>query len=369
MTLPRILFVSTSSTIGGAEKTLLTLATRLDKSKYQIAGAVSIKPKGEIARQLENGGISVDSLETESIPGPRTIKQLEELVERTRPDVVHALMYKAIQLCRFVKRRGHEFRLISSPRVHYRSRSLPSLWLDRFLRRYDDLLISESTASSRFLIEHLGYDAARVTTIHNGVEAPIMKVGARDAVRQEIQVRSDEILLGAVGRLDEQKGYPYLLEAVAKLRVLHPVRAVIIGEGPLEDKLRHIAEELCVSEHVKFLPPQPEIGRWYAAMDIFVLPSLWEGLPNAVLEAMSLGLPVVATRVDGVPEAVEDKSSGVLCEPGDSQSLFDAIQELIVKPALRHELGETGRRRAAENFKLADMIAAYETAYGRVLSA
>src|SRR5262249_3307336 len=149
-------------------------------------------------------------------------------------------------------------------------------------------------------------------------------------------------------------------EAVAKLRVMHPVRLALIGEGPLERDLRKFAAELRIDDRVRFLGRQDDLAPWYSAMDVFVLPSLWEGLPNAVLEAMSAGLPVVATRVDGVPEAVDAAVTGLLCEPGDPQSLFGAIQEMIVDPEERHAMGAAGRKRAAENFRVSDMIAAYE---------
>jgi glycosyltransferase involved in cell wall biosynthesis len=100
-------------------------------------------------------------------------------------------------------------------------------------------------------------------------------------------------------------------------------------------------------------------------MDIFVLPSLWEGLPNAALEAMAAGLPVVATNVDGVPEAVENHVNGLLCEPGDSQALFETIQHLIVRPEDRELMGAEGRRIASERFGLPRMLAAWQGALER----
>jgi len=362
----RILYVSTSTTLGGAEKTLYLLAASLDHARFKASGVVSVKPNAEYAVKLESAGIPAFSVGVNSFPNPGSLRRLADIIHLTQPDIVHAIMYQAIQLSRAVKRRcGEEFKLVSSPRVNYRmGRSLPSLWVDRWLKSSDDLTICESAASRDFLIHRLGYDPSKTMTIHNGIER--MRDSSPDErlrYRRELGAGPEDILLGTVGRLDRQKGHAYLLEAVAKLRVLHPVRCVIIGEGPLAPELKKLAGDLRILDYVRFAGKQPEILAWYAAMDIFVLPSLWEGLPNALLEAMALGLPVVATNVDGVPEAVEHGRSGLLCEPKDSQALFSAIQELLLKPSLRRQLGDAARERVSKQFQLIEMIKAYENAY------
>jgi glycosyltransferase involved in cell wall biosynthesis len=123
---------------------------------------------------------------------------------------------------------------------------------------------------------------------------------------------------------------------------------------------------LHISEFVHFAGSKRDLRPWLAAMDIFVLPSLWEGLPNAVLEAMAAGVPIVATNVDGVPEIVNDNSTGILCAPGDSQALFSAVQQLIIKSDLGIRIGNAGQRRVSEHFRFEDMLQSYAAAYNRI---
>lgn len=366
----KILFVSTSTTLGGAEKTLYTLATLLDPSRFQVAGAVSLKPKGHYARLLEIAGMKADSLEVKKTAGIADLQKLALLIHKKRPDLVHAFMYQAMQLCRAVRRLGYaEFRLISSPRVNLRTRSDWTLTFDGWLRKADDLLIAESEASRKYLVEKMGYAEGKVSRIYNGVDIagwPISKA-ERERRRRELDVGPGEMLIGSAGRLDAQKGHVFLLEAVAKIRASYPVKCVLLGDGPLKAELAKIAFSLGLEGAVYFAGEQAEIPSWLSAFDVYAQPSLWEGLPNALLEAMALGLPVVATRVDGIPEVVRDGVSGLLCEPKSSQGLVVPLQDLVSDEGLRRRLGEGAKQVVLENFKLADMIANYEAAYTRVL--
>lgn len=366
----KILYVSTSTTVGGAEKTLYTLATLVDPKICRVAGVISLKGKGHYARKLEKAGTPVHTLEIKTRAGLGDLQKLAVLIHETKPDLVHALMYQAIQLCRGVKRFGYaDFKLISSPRVNYRTREGFSLLLDRWLKRADDLLIAECDASRDYLIERCGYDKEKTITIRNGVDIagwPISK-SARRKLRAKLNLADNDILLGAIGRLDVQKGLSFLIEAVAKLVSSHPVKLAIIGTGPLHGKLEMMIQQLGLSDHVHLLGEQDDIPAWLSALDIFVLPSLWEGLPNALLEAMAIGLPVVATKVDGVPEAVSNDISGLLCNPKDVQALFVPIQDLVVDAELRKRIGDGAKTVIKEHFKLSNMLSRYEEAYRGVL--
>lgn len=368
----KVLFVSTSTTQGGAEKTLYTLATLLDPKQYQVAGVVSLKPKGVFAEKLEAMGQRVFTLGLDGRPQFKHLKELADIVRATQPDVVHAFMYTAIQFCRALRLLGYaQFPLISAPRVHYRTRSGFSLWIDRMLKGNDSLLVTESEASRKYLVEELDYDAGKITAVLNGVDIaswPISKVD-RERVRKRLRLEPQDVLLGAVGRLDAQKGHRYLLEAFANLRATLPVKLAIIGDGPLRRELETLARELRIEEACTFAGEVPDVPAWLSALDVFVLPSLWEGLPNALLEAMAMGLAVVATRVDGVPEVVEHDANGLLCEPKDAQSLLVPIQDLALEPDLRARLGAAAKRTIKERFKLMDMIGGYEKVYARVLAA
>ncbi|MDX6769760.1 MAG: glycosyltransferase [Elusimicrobiota bacterium] len=366
----RVLFVSTSTTVGGAEKTLFNLATLLDHKAFTVAGVVSLKPEGEYGRRLREAGVKVESLGAAS-PRPRDAKTLAAIIDRERPDVVHALMFSAIQVARMAKTQASvAFKLVSSPRVNYRTRSTLTLAIDRWQKDRDDLLIAECQASADFLVKRQGYSRERVKVIRNGIETagwPASKVD-RAKHRLELRLGANDLLVGAVGRLDDQKGFDTLIEAMAGLKSF-PIKCVILGEGPARGKLEGLVRKHQLEKSVWLLGERADVPSWLSAFDVYCLPSRWEGLPNALLEAMALGLPVVASAVDGVPEAVEHEKSGLLVPPDDPKALGAALRRLVTDFALRGRLGPAAAAVVAEKFTLRRMIAEYEETYRAVLGA
>lgn len=366
----RILFVSTSTTVGGAEKTLYALATLLDHRRFPVAGVVSLKPEGRYAQRLREQGIPVETLGLTRAPRPADARRLAQIIERERPDVVHAVMYQAIQLARLAKKKTSvPFKLITSPRVNYRSRSWPTLLVDRWLKDRDDLLIAECEASRRFLLQRLGYKPGKVITVRNGVDLagwPASKID-RQKMRLELRLGASDVLVGAVGRLDEQKGFATLIAAMARLKGA-PVKCAVIGDGPERKRLEALIRKNELEKSVWLLGERAEIPSWLSAFDVYCLPSLWEGLPNALLEAMALGLPVVASDVDGVPEAVTDGKDGALVPPSDPAALARALKALAADPAKRAALGAAAKATVSERFTLRRMIGEYEAAYDAAFS-
>lgn len=362
----RILFVTTSTTLGGAEKTVYFLATLLDPKHFQVVSVVSLKPFGAYAQKLSALGVPTTTLGLRGTPSLKQVRELARLIDHQKPDVVHAVMYQAIQLCRLAKTRSvHQFRLVSAPRVSYRTRSLPTLFIDRMLKNRDDLLIAECETSRRHLVKKLGYAPDKVKTIYNGIDVagwPVSKLD-RQQKRLELRLGAQEFLIGAVGRLDAQKGHGVLLEALAKLRTRYPARCVIIGDGPKHAALEAQIRRLSLEKAVWLLGERDDVTAWLSSLDVFALPSLWEGLPNALLEAMGLGLPVVASAVDGIPEVVADGVNGLLVSPSQPTALAKRLAELAADPALRARLGQQAQRTVFERFSLARMIGEYEAVY------
>ncbi|MBI2789617.1 MAG: glycosyltransferase [Elusimicrobia bacterium] len=366
----RILFVSTSTTVGGAEKTLYTLATLLDPKRHQVVGVVSVKPEGPYAGKLKQQGLHVETLGLTGTPRPADAARLAEVITRLRPDVVHAVMYQAIQLCRLAKPKvPFAFKLVSSPRVHYRTRSVWTLLLDRALKGRDDLLIAECDASRDYLVRSLGYAPAKVRTIRNGVDLagwPVSKVD-RQKRRMELRLGSADVLVGAVGRLDKQKGFSFLVEAMSRLKKTD-LRCVILGEGPERPRLEAQIRKHELEKRVWLYGERPDIVTWLSAFDIACLPSLWEGLPNSLLEGMALGLPVVASAVDGVPEVVVNEKTGVLVPPGSPAALAKALKDLAESPERRAALGAAAHAAVMEKFTVRRMMDDYQDAYASVSS-
>ena len=365
----RVLFVSTSTTVGGAEKTLFNLATLLDHKAFEVAGVVSLKPEGEYAKRLRAAGIKVETLGAASAR-PRDAKALAAIISRERPDIVHALMFSAIQVARMAKPQvGTAFKLVTSPRVNYRTRSTLTLAFDRWQKDRDDLLIAECQASADFLIKRQGYAPAKVKVIRNGIETagwPMSKVD-RAKHRLELRLGATDLLVGAVGRLDDQKGFDVLVEAMAALKSF-PIKCAVLGEGPARAKLEALVRKHQLEKTVWLLGERADVPSWLSAFDVYALPSRWEGLPNALLEAMALSLPVVASSVDGVPEVIEHEKTGLLVPPERPKALSDSFRRLVTDPALRARLGPAASAVIAEKFTLRRMIGEYEETYRKILS-
>jgi glycosyltransferase involved in cell wall biosynthesis len=204
--------------------------------------------------------------------------------------------------------------------------------------------VLEQAASAGIRREHM-------TVIPNGI--PPGKSGNLDraSARAELGIAPDDVMILSVGRLVYQKGHEYLVQALYRLLPDFPrARAVICGEGPLRRQLESQIERLGLARSVQLAGNRLDIDRFLRAADIFVLPSRWEGLPVALLEAMDAGLPVVATGVEGVEEVVQEQSQGLLVPPEDARGLVDALRAVLANPDLRKKVGAAGRDRVREGY-------------------
>jgi glycosyltransferase involved in cell wall biosynthesis len=186
----------------------------------------------------------------------------------------------------------------------------------------------------------MGRRAEHTEVIAHGIDVDGVRrhLGERDAVRAELGIGDDELLAVTVANLREKKGYPVLLEAARRVvDAGAPVIFVAAGQGPLEAELRSRLSELDLGDRFRLLGYVPDAARLVAGADVFVLASEHEGLPLAVMEALALGVPVVAPRVGGIPALVADGSSGLLVPPGDASALADAVLA-VTDPAVRDRL-------------------------------
>lgn len=364
----KILYLITSTTRGGAENTLYNILSRVDRAAFSPARVISLKPAGSVADKIRALDIETQSLDMGYLPALGAARRVRDIIADVKPDIVHAFLYRAIQFARAAKTPA--FKLIASPRVNYRTRGPLILWWDRLNKDKDDLVISESDSSRNFLINRQGYSPEKVITIHNGVDSEfwVSNEAERVATRFKADIKEGELLLFSSGRLDTQKGYEYLLRALALIKDRAPgLKTVIAGTGPLEKKLLSLAGELKLDYRVRFCGEQEHIRPWLSAADIFVLPSLWEGVPNSLLEAMSAGKPCLATSVDGVLEAAAPETDILTAGPASPAALADQLLRLYAEPALRQKLSANAARAARERLSMRAMIAGYETAYRAIL--
>jgi sugar transferase (PEP-CTERM/EpsH1 system associated) len=300
----------------------------------------------------------------------RAVWRLVGLLRRVRPAIVHSRNWAAFdgvlaaRLARVpVVIHGEHGRDISDPHGRNRRRNRARRVLSPLVTRF----VTVSRDLERWLVEDVGVAARKVLTIHNGVHLDrFVRTGTPEA-RRVLGLPPEALIVGTVGRLDPVKDQAGLVRSFAALLRGQPdAFLVIAGEGPCRPELTRLIGELGVERRVRLLGDCPDIPLVLSAMDLFVLPSIAEGLSNTVLEAMAAGLPVVATRVGGSPEMVEDGVTGRLVAPQDPGALTEAISIYLEDAHLRAIHGKASRQRATERFGLERMCEAYIDLYSRL---
>jgi glycosyltransferase involved in cell wall biosynthesis/SAM-dependent methyltransferase len=250
------------------------------------------------------------------------------------------------------------------------------LWLDRIVTNSSlvDTMTTVTEETRRYCVEREGIRATKLLTVYNGIESASCGggAGASDAreSRAALGLPPEAFVVTTVARLHEQKGHTYLIEAIPKVisRCSH-VHFLIVGDGELKADLVQQATSAGVQNHVHFLGARNDVPQLLQLSDAFALPSVWEGMPNALLEAMALGVPVIATRLKGVEEVVSDASLGILVAPRDAEALATAVLQLVENPTLRQNLADASRAHIRATFCFEKAAEVYDSLYRRLLSA
>lgn len=230
-------------------------------------------------------------------------------------------------------------------------------------------IVTTGEALRQQLINDNGYPAERVTSIPTGVDADLFVPGDKMRARDSAGLPRDKTIIGIVATLRRWKGHRYLIEAFARLPD-NNLLLLIVGDGPQHDALKQHIHDAGLDARILMPGNQRDVLPWLQAMDIFVLPSYAnEGVPQAIVQAMLVGLPIVTTSVGSIPEAVRDGENGLLVHPQDSTDIVAALDRLLRDAALRLRLGEQGRRFALAHFGLEAMLDKMEAVFRKVCPA
>jgi glycosyltransferase involved in cell wall biosynthesis len=369
----RVLYLITATGVGGTEIALWQLLRRLDRSRWEPT-VVSLKPPGAVAGRIRDLGIEVLSPgigdETGALAAVELFlaaRRLPRLLGGRQFDLIHSFLYRANFLARLAAPRLGRPPLINAVRVTAEEERPWMRRVDRWSSSRVTCFLALSPALAEDLGRRLGLPAGRVRSIANGVdlaEADRALAAARPEARRQLGLFPPDVAIAWIGRLHRQKGLVHLLGAFHTLLQTHPTaRLLLAGDGPDRPALEAAVEALRLAPFVRFLGPQAGPWALLAGADIFVLPSLWEGMPNALLEAMAAGLPSVATAVGAVPEMVADGREAILVPPGDAGALARALAELAGSPARRHEMGARARRRLEETYRIEATVEQTERLY------
>jgi glycosyltransferase involved in cell wall biosynthesis len=306
-----------------------------------------------------------------------TFRAIVEVLRAERFDLVHTHQQKAGLLGRLAAPLArtsaiytphsltHRFMFVR-PYPRARSRYLKTLWMERALGPLTAAFIAVSEEERDGAVDDRIIRADRVRVIRNGVEFD----DSIPADPRLLEFRGEGPLLGFLAALRNQKGLPTLLDALEILaRRGEPPRFAIVGSGPEERDVRGRVLESPLRSRTLLLPFEGPVEPYLRAFDAFVLPSYWEGLPLAVLEAMAAGLPVVASAIGGTPEAVADGETGLLVPVGDASALAERMSQIAADADLRARMGAAGRTRWEEEFRVERMVEETAALYERVVAA
>lgn len=342
-----IVHVDTGSSWRGGQNQVLLLAKGQQRRNHDPHICC---PKGSpLASRAEAWGIPVWPFPGHRI-SPAAVLSLRRVMATLAPDIIHSHTAHALTLTALAA-----WRKLSVPHVHARRVDFP---LNGFCSKLKytyaaDRIIAISHQIAAVLIKD-GVQPDRITVIHSGVdpEAVRSQVGV-SAVRSELGLQSDSILIATVAELTDHKGHRYLIEA-AKTVIQDQSLAhfLFIGAGELAAELQALVQQYGLPEHIHFLGFRPNVPTLLHECSLFVLPSHLEGLGTSLLDAMSLGLPIVATNVGGIPEAVTDGVNGLLVPARNPAALAEAIVKLLQSPELRKAYGAAGQQAVAIAFHI-----------------
>ena len=323
-------------------------------------------PNTDIAKVAKSNGFETELFDCSGRLDLGTIYSIRETVQRRRIQILHAHGYKANFYGQLAVR-GSSVKQVSTAH-NWPGKSLPLRFyalVDRILLRYADHVCAVSpnveTQLKRYRIP-----PHKLTLIENGVDATQLLRGT-PALR-ELPGLGAKVIVGFVGRLAPEKGLRYLIHAAKGiLRLRADVILLIVGEGPERVELEVLVSKLGLENSVFFLGQRSDLADVYASFDIFVLPSLVEGMPMALLEAMAAGKPVIATRVGGVPRMISEQESGILIEPGDVRGLTAALAQLLQQSEKARQLGQRASEVVQSRFSSDAMARAYCGVYRKVL--
>ena len=354
--------------VGGAEEMVLNLVHHLPhRFEPMVCG---INRAGPIGEEIRKGGTPVAELGLNpGVRRPLDIGGIRRYLRETRPHIVHTFLLTASLYGRLAAILAGVPVVIGTEVNIYRHKRWHHAQAERLLMRGTARVIASAESVKDFYVKQIHANPAKVDVVYNAVDWSQLDTSAtRDQMRASLGLARDALVAGIIARLTEQKGHRFLLDALERDRLAN-IHLLVVGDGDLRDALQRDVARRGLASRVHFLGARRDLGNLLAAMDVFVLPSLWEGLPLSLVLAMGAALPVVSTAVAGIPEVVRDGQTGLLVPPADAPALGAALERLLDDPGLRARLGEAARTAVLPRFGVDGYVAAVTALYDRLVAA
>lgn len=369
----KILLYTDTPQTGGAELQMFLLAKFLNKEKFTPILVCSSYPTlDKWCENFEKEGIKVIRLNVKHKHDPRHYTQLKKIIKKEQIDLLHAHIWNPAS-CRYAYALGSKIPLITTEHDPFPLPTFKNFLKKRSLRRVKRI-IAISQNNKELLATLYPKQAVKITVIPNGIDttwwqSQLLRITEDDikTIKKDIfGAKPDTFIITCIAELHERKGQKYLLKAVPEIAADFPnTKIVLIGDGPDRANLEKLIKKLKIERHIALLGKKKRIPRLLKSSNIFCLPSRREGFGLVNLEAMMIPLPIVATKVGGIPEVVTD--NGILVEPENSDALAEALKKLISNQDLRKKLADAGYNRVLKHFDAKKMAEKYETVYTEIL--
>lgn len=365
----KIVHFLNSKVRGGVENHVLLLLKYIDRNKFEPV-LVCPPALADILRgELTDMKVTIFELEVRSPFDVSDMLRFIFFLRREKVDIVHAHLFNASRASHLLAKLAGVPLTIETSHIReaWRKGTLKTWYaIDRFFARFTDCIIAVSKANGKYLSDVKGIGANKVRVVQNGIEtrASALEEAPSPAIRSALGISEDTPLITVIARLEEQKGHRYLLEAIPEIILKHPDAVFLLaGDGVLATELKARAKTLGLDRNIIFAGFRSDVHALLRASDIFLLPSLFEGLPLVAIEASSAGLPVIATAVDGTPEAVRDGDTGLLIEPTNPVAITEAVLRLLDEPEAAKKMGQRGRTFVRAHFDVSRQIKETEAVY------
>lgn len=357
----KVAYIIWSLDLGGAEQVVLHLAKSLNRDVFEPV-VFCLNEKGRYAGGLETIGVRVIAFHKKPKLDFLLLPRLVQVLKDEKIDLVHAHLFTAGLWGRLAARRAGIPAVVTEHNTDTWKKWFHFV-LDRLLLSFTDRMIFVSRKVEEFYSRRLGSLKGKGRVIYNGIDIERFESG-----KPGLSPLGPSPILGAVGRLVPQKAHRDFVEMICLLRQKgRDVSGLIVGDGPLRRELGQHVKQLGLQGHISFSGFSKDIAACYREMDVFILPSLREGFPMALLEAMASGVPVVATAVGGVEECIRDRENGRLVPVNRPDLLADAAAEILTDETLRARLIKNARKTVTERFTVDEMVRGHEQIYKEVL--
>lgn len=365
--------------LGGGQINLLSLAKGLNKDKFDVS--VCSRDGGPLVEEVKRLGIDYFPVDFGKRVRRKVVRDIVSILKDNRFDILHTHGGVAGFFGRWAARKNHAsicvvHTLHGIHYLHYRNPFLKIglIFLERYFSRFTDAVIFVSDRDSTNGHKHRLAVKEKVHVIKNGIDFSAINAmddrpELRAKKRRELELDESQILIGTVARLHRQKGIIYLLRAAKKICHVFPrAKILVVGGGPLEKKLKNENRKLGLEDHVWLMGERKDVGELLSLFEVFILPSLWEGLPYVLMEAAAWKKPVVATCVNGIEEIVHDSKTGILVPPRNPEELAKAVVSLLQNREFAIMLGESLHKETQSKYTLSEMIEKIQSLYTKLHS-